>query len=199
MRRVIIKGGILVLVFVTGIVTTTLWNSYFPSMKLLKVEGTEELERPLTTDAVTSALQTHGFVSREIKKNSAHDIEWRWLSKAIAAYPQKTIDVSDEKGYWVRIYTPIILDDMQFDWYNEKLLRDGMPPLHRNTRYLPINLSPADNPCPYWGGLIDLENLNLAYFANRALLVTQYPTFGLNCRDSETKLLATNKLPVTRD
>ena len=184
--------------FVAGISTTTLWNYYFSSLQSSREQAIGELEPALTNDLVRSALQTHGFASREIKKNSAHDIEWRWLSKAIAAYPQKTIDLADEKGYWVKVYTPIILDDMQFDWYNEKLQRDGLPPLRRNTRYLPINLSSA-NVCPYWGGLIDLENLNLAYFANRALLVTQYPTFSFNCRDSRTGLLAKNGLSATAD
>lgn len=173
MKRLIVQLSILVIAFLAGTLTSISWNRYF-SLRTAKAQQIEE--QPLTITNVSRSLTTRSFFTQEIEKNRDEDIVWRWLSRALAAYPQNTLNPSDKPGFVVKLYKPIMLDDMEFNWYNDKLQREGLSPLRKNNRYLPINVFSAPTHCQVWGGLIDLEEMKLAYFGDRPLLVTQYAT-----------------------
>jgi hypothetical protein len=174
MTRIVWHIGIALLAFVVGTVTATLWKSYqsprsqtSSSQASAVITQVVEQEWPLTQQIVSRSLQSHGFRTDKLRRNSDDEIVWRWLKESIAKYPQNWVklNIENNESYGVVLYPLRVLESTELNYYNNDLRETGLPRLGKRKRYLPINVYQGNIICPSWSGFIDVEEAKLVYFA----------------------------------
>src|SRR6185503_13402257 len=170
MRRLLLRFAFVLLMFAIGVGTGAVWQakrSHSQNNSTVAQRVQEEEESPLTKEIVSRSLQTDVFRTEQLRRNSNHEIVWRWLKESIATYPQNwiTLNISDEESYQVVLYPQRALDSSALTYYNKELSERGMPLLREHKRYLPIEVYQGNIVCPNWSGFVDAEEARLVYFA----------------------------------
>ena len=172
MKRLILYFGIATLAFSIGAAAGRLWqthSSHSQSADVISQRLEQELW-PLSREIVSRSLQSHGFRTDKLRRNSNDEIVWRWLKESIVAYPQNWVklNISYNEIYAVVMYPPEVIEASQLDYYNKELQEKGLPSLEQGKRYLPIHVYQGDIICPGWFGLIDMEEAKLVFFEGQS-------------------------------
>ena len=169
MKRLVLHLAAALLTFLAGTALVRLWHRAPSKPKPAAIVQSvleKEAEWRLTSQLVSSSLQTHSFRSTNLRRNSNDEIVWRWLKAEIAAYPQNWVrlEIKDTESYSVILNPPSVLPATELTYYNQQLKQKGLPLLQQGKRYLPIDVYHADIICPSWSGIIDLDGPKLVFF-----------------------------------
>lgn len=171
-KRLVPYIGIASLAFVIGTIAAALWKPHHsrsqnsPSQVPPPIAQSIEQEWPLSKQLVSRSLQSHGFRTDKLRRNSNDEIVWRWLKESIGGYPQNWVklNISDGETYGVVLYPLKVLESTELNYYNQELNEKGLPSLAKGKHYLPINVYQGNLACPSWSGFIDVEEAKLVYF-----------------------------------
>lgn len=169
MTRRLIHVAIAILTFLAGLALARLWHRTPSKPKppaIVQAVLEKEAAWQLTPQIVSRSLQTHGFRSNKLRRNSSDEIVWRWLRAEIAAYPQNWVrlEIKDTETYSVILNPPSVLPATELTYYNQQLKQKGFPLLQPGKRYLPIIVYHGDTICPSWSGIIDVDQPKLVFF-----------------------------------
>lgn len=171
MKRWPIQIVVALLIFASGAIGGALWKSRRTQpTQAPPTQGVDDLERPLTKANVSESLQSHGFRTDRLRKNSNDDVVWRWLKDSIAKYPQNWVKlhINDTDSYGVVLYPPKTLEPMELARFNRQLTETGLPPISASKRYIPIQINAGNIICPDWYGLVDPDEARLVFFEGRS-------------------------------
>jgi hypothetical protein len=169
-KGLLYRIAIALFAFVVGAIIGGAWKSsriHARAPGTIGAEQKQEEELPLTRALVTRSLQTHGFRSDKLKRNSSDEIVWRWLKDSIQTYPQNWVKLTfteNERYSVVLDYADVASTD-EIRYYNHELAQEGLPLITDGKRYVHFRVHQGNIVCPSWDGLIDVEAARLVYFA----------------------------------
>jgi hypothetical protein len=168
MRRFLFEILFALLFFAIGVGSGVRWQAHRNPLQTPPSDEQEldQEQLPLTKEIVSRSLQTHIFRTDKLRRNSDPEIVWRWLKETLTTYRQNWVklNISDDESYGVALYPQKTLDAATLAIYNRELSELGMPLLHEDKRYLPIQINQSNMLCPNWQGLVDFEEARLVYF-----------------------------------
>src|ERR1051326_1626224 len=174
MQRVTLQIVLAIVIFAGGIAAGAAWHARRSHKTTLPTatnptqvaQTPAEKPWPLTKQIVSRSLQTQSFRTDKLRRNSDHEVVWRWLKDSIANYPQNWVklDISDQHTYDVVLYPPQVLEPGEVTHCNRELAGKGLPPLTAGKPYLPGQVNIDDIICPDWHGFIDADEARLVYF-----------------------------------
>ena len=165
LTRLVLYVGVALCAFVSGIFVDRLLRPPVHHRAVAVVQHNQE-HWPLTKQLVSRSLQSRGFRTDKLRRNSNDEIVWRWLKESIANFPQNWVKLKivDGESYSVSFDPLTVLEPSHLDYYNQELKKKGLPPLEKDKRYQPITVHQGSIICPNWSGLIDVEEAKLVYF-----------------------------------